>query len=104
MRRSARNVAHRNWISSHGRGRSDSSCFTCAEYDAAIRELRVRKDIQPHDIFIRHVLADAYLFAGRTPEFIEELSEAAEAQDGNAAGAVESAGPSTAAGLMRLRH
>jgi len=55
------------------------------QYDAAIRELRFRKDARPQDGAVRHRLADAYLYSGRASDYVTEIMNAAADEESRAA-------------------
>ena len=55
------------------------------QYDAAIRELRFRKDARPQDGGVRHRLADAYLYNGQASDYVTEMMSAAEDEESRAA-------------------
>ena len=55
------------------------------QYDAAIRELRFRKDARPQDGNVRNRLADAYLYSGRASDYVNEIMNAAADEESRAA-------------------
>jgi TolB-like protein/DNA-binding winged helix-turn-helix (wHTH) protein len=55
------------------------------QYDAAIRELRFRKDARPQDGAVRDRLADAYLYSGRASDYVNEIMNAAADKESRAA-------------------
>ena len=59
------------------------------QYDAAIRELRFRKDARPQDGSVRNRLADAYLYSGRASDYVTEIVSAA--ADGESRTAIHAA-------------
>jgi TolB-like protein/DNA-binding winged helix-turn-helix (wHTH) protein len=64
-----------------------SAYMRARQFDAAVKELRLREEAQPHDVNIKFFLSDAYLYRGMFRESAQELERAFTAADDKRAAA-----------------
>jgi TolB-like protein/DNA-binding winged helix-turn-helix (wHTH) protein len=51
------------------------NCLSLRKYDAAIKELELRRDAQPKEVWTRFILAKAYGFKGMSNQSVHEIAE-----------------------------